>query len=71
MSFKQIREERRLAANLLSLISFFNLQGIPKSVLQTDRGNDDDNSEFNKDLNILRVYSLVKVTAESDVCEMH
>jgi len=34
MSFEQIREERRSAADLLSLMSFFNPQGIPESVLR-------------------------------------
>jgi hypothetical protein len=33
MSFKQVQRERRLAAELLSLKSFFNPQGIPESAL--------------------------------------
>jgi tetratricopeptide (TPR) repeat protein len=83
MSFEQIREERRSAADLLSLMSFFNPQGIPESVLRsysldaTSKNNrtidsdDDNDGKFDDDLDMLRAYSLVTVTAESDMCEMH
>jgi hypothetical protein len=72
ISFEQIYEERRSAANLLSLISFFNPRGIPELVLRshivnrTARGKED-----NEDLDVLRAYSLVTVAAKSDMCEMH
>jgi hypothetical protein len=67
-------------------MSFFNLQGIPESVLRSyarsaaavnDENNDkedaDDNadSEFDDNLEMLRAYSLVIATAESDIYEMH
>ncbi|KAF2732966.1 hypothetical protein EJ04DRAFT_469350 [Polyplosphaeria fusca] len=82
ISFKQIRKERPSAADLLSLMSFFNPQGIPESVLRayTEKSlaasmesmsmavND---SAFEDDLNMLIAYSLVKVTADMEVCEMH
>ena len=83
MSFEVIREERRSTADLLSLMSFFNPQGIPESVLRShsanatagadsdDNDNNDKNSEFNDDLDTLRAYSLVTMIAESDVCKMH
>jgi tetratricopeptide (TPR) repeat protein len=82
ISFKQIREERRSAADLLSLMSFFNPQGIPESVLrchdrnaaEVDDKEDDEadaDSEFDDDLETLRAYSLVTATAETDMCEMH
>ncbi|KAF2463882.1 uncharacterized protein BDR25DRAFT_329448 [Lindgomyces ingoldianus] len=84
MSFEQIRKERPSAADLLSLMSFFNPQGIPESVLRvhTTRAtptvnqpildyNDNDVGDFDEDLNILVAYSLVRVTADSDLCEMH
>jgi hypothetical protein len=87
MSFKQICKERPLAADLLSLISFFNLQGILELVLRVyttsanaranssirsnDDDDNDDSSSFNGDLNILLAYLLVRVIADSNVCEMH
>ncbi|KAF2794183.1 hypothetical protein K505DRAFT_242718, partial [Melanomma pulvis-pyrius CBS 109.77] len=85
MSFEQIRKERPSAADLLSLMSFFNPQGIPEAVLRVytssakPRANnsicanddDDDNGCFNDDLDILIAYSLVRVIADRDACEMH
>jgi hypothetical protein len=35
MSIEQIQQERRSAAELLSLMSFFNPQGIPESTLRS------------------------------------
>jgi tetratricopeptide (TPR) repeat protein len=81
MSFEQIRHERRSAAELLSLMSFFKPQGIPESVLrrhsrEAARGvgledNKDADSAFDEDLATLQAYSLVSMTADSDTCEMH
>ena len=76
MSFEQIRRERQSAADLLSLMSFFNPQGIPESVLRTARRvglgeNKDVDSLFREDLDTLQAYSLVSMTADSDTCEMH
>ncbi|KAI4940870.1 hypothetical protein J4E91_011127 [Alternaria rosae] len=81
MSFEQIQQERRSAAELLSLMSFFNPQGIPESVLRRHsreaareaglEDNEDADSAFKEDLDTLRAYSLVSITADSDACEMH
>ncbi|KAH7125055.1 hypothetical protein B0J13DRAFT_598998 [Dactylonectria estremocensis] len=81
VTLKQIRRERPSAANLLSLMSFFNPQGIPEFVLHHYKGDltenadgvkdDEDDDEFEDDLDVLRGYSLVSVTATRDVCEMH
>ena len=81
ISFEQIQRERRSAAELLSLMSFFNPQGIPESTLRTySRGkaggaeledNDEADSAFEEDLDILQAYSLVSITANSGACEMH
>ena len=82
MSFEQIQRERRSAAELLSLMSFFNPQGIPESVLrrhsrEAARGagledkEEDADSAFDEDLDTLQAYSLVSITADSDTCEMH
>ncbi|KAH7396963.1 TPR domain protein [Phaeosphaeria sp. MPI-PUGE-AT-0046c] len=81
MSFEQIQRERRPAADLLSLMSFFNPQGIPESTLRSYNRDaagaattDDEvaaDDAFNENLDLLRAYSLVSMTAESDTCEMH
>lgn len=75
MSFEHIREQRRSATDLLSLISFFNPQGIPESILLRHSRNaaktgdeEDADSEFNEDLATLQAYSLITATADS---EMH
>jgi tetratricopeptide (TPR) repeat protein len=83
MSFEHVRRERRSAADLLSLMSFFNPQGIPESVLRRHSANAtartdsynvddiDDDGEFNDDLDTLRAYSLVTAAADNGICEMH
>ncbi|RYP47712.1 hypothetical protein DL768_006248 [Monosporascus sp. mg162] len=78
MSFERIREERRSAADLLSLISFFNPQGIPAWILRrhsrsvTETGDEDEaDSAFDEDFDTLQAYSLIAATAETDMCEMH
>ncbi|KAH7124548.1 hypothetical protein EDB81DRAFT_872342 [Dactylonectria macrodidyma] len=78
VTLEQIRRERPSAANLLSLMSFFNPQGIPEFVLHNYKGDLEDNmdrgedsDEFEDDLDVLRGYSLVSVTSTRDVCEMH
>jgi tetratricopeptide (TPR) repeat protein len=81
MSFEQIRQERPSAGDLLSLMSFFNPQGIPESTLRkyskgaagaaSAEDEEEADSAFNEDLDSLRAYSLVSTRATSDVCEMH
>jgi hypothetical protein len=85
MSFEQIRKKRPSAADLLSLMSFFNPQGIPETVLCVrlsestalggssidDDDDDDGGGGFHDDLDMLLGYLFVKVTADSEVCEMH
>jgi hypothetical protein len=81
MSFERIRQERPSAADLLSLMSFFNPQGIPQSTLRrhsrTAAGiaetwaEGEADSAFDEDLDTLLAYSLVAVTANSNECEMH
>lgn len=83
MSFEQIRQERRSAAELLSLMSFFNSQGIPESTLRgysrgraevdaaKDYEEEDADSSFNEDLDMLLAYSLVSMNADNKACEMH
>ncbi|KAI8658994.1 hypothetical protein NCS55_01178200 [Fusarium keratoplasticum] len=78
VTFEQIRRERPSAAKLLSFMSFFNPQGIPEFVLHdystdlTDNVDGDaESDDFEDDLDVLRGYSLVSVTAAQDVCEVH
>ncbi|RFU31458.1 hypothetical protein B7463_g4861, partial [Scytalidium lignicola] len=78
MSFECIYEQRRSAADLLSIMSFFNSQGIPewilrrysKSVAKTGEEGEAE-SAFDEDLDTLQAYSLITVTADSGVYEMH
>jgi tetratricopeptide (TPR) repeat protein len=84
MSFEQIQRERGSAAELLSLMSFFNPQGIPESTLrrynkrkaeenaaEADAAEDEDeaDSAFDEDLDTLQAYSLVSITTDN-ACEM-
>ncbi|WAO90144.1 Hypothetical protein NCS54_00755600 [Fusarium falciforme] len=78
VTFEQIRRERPSAAKLLSFMSFFNPQAIPEFVLHdystdlTDNVHRDaESDDFEDDLDVLRGYSLVSVTAAQDVCEVH
>jgi tetratricopeptide (TPR) repeat protein len=81
MSFERIRKERQSATDLLSLMSFFNPQGIPESTLQRyGRGTagiaepdteDEADSAFNEDLDTLQAYSLVAATADSGLYKIH
>jgi tetratricopeptide (TPR) repeat protein len=78
MSFERIRERRRSAADLLSLISFFNPQGIPewilrrysKSVAKTGDEYETD-SAFDEDLDTLQAYSLITVMADNGMCKIY
>jgi hypothetical protein len=78
ISFERIREQRRSAADLLSLMSFFNPQGIPESILRTHSREmagtiDEDKSDtaFDEDFDILQAYSLITAGADGSVYEMH
>ncbi|KAJ4312335.1 hypothetical protein N0V94_007489 [Neodidymelliopsis sp. IMI 364377] len=81
MSFEQILQERPSAAELLSLMSFFNPKGIPESALRRysreaagaanpEDEEEDADSRFDEDLDTLQAYSLVSITADNDACEM-
>ncbi|KAF3389938.1 Nephrocystin-3 [Talaromyces pinophilus] len=87
ISFESIRESRRSAADLLSLMSFFDRQGIPKALLYDHSGRDaveihseaDSDSEsqssvtdkFNNDILILRRYSLISINVDRTTFSMH
>jgi len=83
MSFEHIRKKRRSAADLLSLMSFFNPQEIPMSIFRNSEimrvetkfkakaDEHDTNGEVDDDFSLLRTYSLVRMTATNETCEMH
>jgi tetratricopeptide (TPR) repeat protein len=77
ISFEHIRGARPSAAGLLSLMSFFNHQGIPEFVLReyvnsVDGDPEEDRElEFEDDLATLRSYSLVVVDMAGHTFEMH
>ncbi|KAJ5806306.1 uncharacterized protein N7503_003908 [Penicillium pulvis] len=84
LSFDYIRKIRPSAADLLSLMSFFDRQGIPEDLLhdvkaQRDAGGSDDDSStdedsddgFEDDIMTLRDYSFISMSQDAKVFEMH
>ncbi|EXA36844.1 hypothetical protein FOVG_12726 [Fusarium oxysporum f. sp. pisi HDV247] len=75
VTFEKIRHERPSAADLLSFMSLFDHKGIPEFALHYYRGvlaDPKDKVEgFEDDLDVLRSYSLVSVTAVRNVFELH
>jgi len=81
ISFDHIRGTFPSAAQLLSLMSFFNRQGIPDFVLQTARmysaGEKDDTYDANEGMNFdtdiatLQAYCLVSVDQDGKTFQMH
>ncbi|KAG5656825.1 hypothetical protein KAF25_010378, partial [Fusarium avenaceum] len=76
VTFEHIRREKPSAAKLLSFMSFFNPHGIPIFVVRDYSTTsapeaDVETASFEDDLDVLRGYSLVTVTASTDLCEMH
>ncbi|KAK5988876.1 Kinesin light chain 1-like protein [Cladobotryum mycophilum] len=61
------------AADLLSATSFFSSQGIPGYLLRASNGEDPEATEcdFDKDLEVLKAYSLVSTTNDDDRFGMH
>jgi tetratricopeptide (TPR) repeat protein len=79
ISFDYVRTSRQSAADLLSLMSFFDRQGIPEALLRVqvnDAVTDPEapasfDDEFEDDILMLRDYSLVIVAADEKTFEMH
>ncbi|KAF6784617.1 Kinesin light chain 5 [Colletotrichum sojae] len=83
VTFEQIKREQPRAANLLSLMSYFHAQNIPDYMLhdynsgdiRSEEGSDEDGGtsdvDFEDDLDVLRGYSLVTLTATPGLLEMH
>lgn len=71
ISFEYIQKTRSSAAKLLSLMSFFDRQGIPEELITSRYEENDDSVNFEEDIQMLRNYSLVAQGKENDVFEMH
>ncbi|OSS43186.1 hypothetical protein B5807_12172, partial [Epicoccum nigrum] len=78
ISFDHIRQEVPAAARLLSLMSLFDRQGIPESLLRDQYAADEDKvddkevADFDDDINTLASYSLVEMSgADGSEFEMH
>ncbi|KAF2193440.1 TPR-like protein [Zopfia rhizophila CBS 207.26] len=72
ISFEHIRRQRPTAARLLSLMSLFDGQGIPESLLHDRYGGDEDGeADFDDDIHTLTSFSLVKMSADGREFEMH
>ncbi|RYP51053.1 hypothetical protein DL768_003553 [Monosporascus sp. mg162] len=72
ISFEHIRRDRPSAMRLLSLMSLFDRQGIPDSLLDGRYHDDGDASiDFEEDLNTLTSFSLVATDVEGHQFEMH
>ncbi len=69
ISFDHIRSTRQSAAGLLSLMSFFDRQGIQEALLRRQGGTADDG--FEDDVLALRDYSFITVTRHASTFEMH
>jgi tetratricopeptide (TPR) repeat protein len=68
ISFEHIRRETPSATRLLSLMSLFDRQGIPESLLV---GQYQDDADFETDLSVLTDFSLVGVDVDGDQFKMH
>lgn len=72
LSFEHIRKERPSTTRLLSLMSCFNRQGIPDSLLDGSYSEfSDDNDNFEDDLSTLMAYSLVAADTDERHFQMH
>ena len=72
ISFEHIRSARPSATRLLSLMSLFDRQGIPESLLQGRYQEDNDgDSDFEDDLDMLLGFSLVSIDKYGHQFEMH
>jgi tetratricopeptide (TPR) repeat protein len=71
ISFEHIRNSLPTAANLLSLMSLFDRQGIPERLLQDRYGNDQEEADFDDDIQTLLSFSLIRTSADGSEFEMH
>ena len=67
LSFKQIRQQSPDSADLLSLMSYFNRQAIPRFLVQGDV----DELSFEESISLLLNFSLIREEIREDIFEMH
>ena len=70
ISFDHIRNTRESAADLLSLMSFFDRQGIQEALLRRPSSTANDDG-FEDSVITLRDYSFITVTRDASTFEMH
>jgi tetratricopeptide (TPR) repeat protein len=68
LSFDQIRKQKPRAAEILSLMSVLDRQGIPKSILRRE---DDRSIEFTTAIGALVAFSLISAERTGENLEMH
>ncbi|KAH7124618.1 hypothetical protein EDB81DRAFT_890057 [Dactylonectria macrodidyma] len=68
ISFNQIRQDNMRAAELLSLMSFYDRQGIPESLLRQQLGT---SSQLEDALSTLKGYSLIYPSHDGKAFDMH
>ena len=66
-----IQTNRPSAAKLLSLISFFDRQGIPEELITLRYEEHNRTVDFEEDIKVLRNFSLPAIGVQSDVFKMH
>ncbi|EMC90827.1 hypothetical protein BAUCODRAFT_80702 [Baudoinia panamericana UAMH 10762] len=75
ISFEHMYENRRSAADLLSLMSFYDHQGIPAMLLRHPESDSASNSSvddaFEDDVDVLRDFSFISVAPSGSAFEMH
>ena len=71
ISFEHIQEVRTSATQLLSLMSFFDRQGIPEELLTDKERAGDNDPDFEVDIHMLRSYSLIIIRTRSNIFEIH
>ncbi|KAL8763279.1 MAG: hypothetical protein Q9194_007383 [Teloschistes cf. exilis] len=71
ISFEYIQMDRPSAARLLSLMSFFDRQGIPKELITSRYEENKSTVDFEEDIEVLRSFSLIALGIKTDVFEMH
>lgn len=71
LSFDYIRKRSLAAARLLSLMSFFDRQGIPRSLLEGNYAAEHHQSNFEDDMYMLTSFCLVKSSEDGKAFEMH
>lgn len=71
ISFEYIRSDQLSAAISLSLMSFFDQQGIPEELITSQYEEDDSVMDFEEDIKVLRDYLSVALGVDDDMFEMH